>query len=215
MLFGYLDNLKGDVSYSVHTISNMSVSGKEDTSRGAAGLHVGIAAASGTIFFQPLHVGNHTLVVVATDMGGSSGSQLESYPLNELGLTLDQAIIKQWSFEIRARDSDACHNGPRGRCCANNGAVVDAVQFDESFSCQCEAAYQGLSCEEPVPAAVDDGNSTIIGYVAPLSVRTLRCFLRGLRGRVFLLFRCVWKRRACERGRGGGSPKPVKDAGSH
>ena len=71
------------------------------------------------------------------------------------------AVVNRWSFEVIDRDTDISSYGPNNAGCQHNGAVIDGVEMDQAFTCNCsQTSHAGDNCEVPPAsqsAATDDG----------------------------------------------------------
>lgn len=55
--------------------------------------------------------------------------------------------VRRWSFQALPKDTFDTRNGPNGRGCGD-GALVDEVEFDLSFACDCSATkFEGENCD--------------------------------------------------------------------
>ena len=50
-------------------------------------------------------------------------------------------------FLAQCSDCDDASHGPNGQPCFNDGACVDKVAFDKSFTCSCAAGFTGSNCQ--------------------------------------------------------------------
>ena len=111
----------------------------------------------GYIQGTPTARGEHTMQLFAVDSLGNS------------------AVVKNITLSIKPRDVDVAEYGPNEQECANHGTPVDAVLFDEAFTCDCNAtAYSGGNCEVPalvVSAAVLDSDASNAGV--PIAIGTM------------------------------------------
>jgi hypothetical protein len=90
-----------------------------------------IDVATGAILGQPTVAYNGTSALKAS----VSGTQ--------------PAILTNITFEFLPDDTDDVTNGPNGAGCGQ-GSVVDAVEFDFAFVCDCGASFTGDNCETQV-----------------------------------------------------------------
>jgi hypothetical protein len=52
--------------------------------------------------------------------------------------SMARAIVRDWVFESVAGDECTPENGPQGRGCSNGATAIDAVPFDQEFTCDCK-----------------------------------------------------------------------------
>ena len=58
------------------------------------------------------------------------------------------ALVKRWAFSVIEKDTANMANGPNGAGCQNGGTMVDTVEMDEKFTCDCVlVAFTGDNCE--------------------------------------------------------------------
>ena len=101
-----------------------------------------------------------------------------------------EAIVNEWDFEARPRDTDVDRYGPNGRICAH-GTQVDTVPMDTSFTCDCnDTRFEGENCDRPLSQSfnsADDNTAAIIGGVLGGVLLVVLAALVGLRVQVYVL----------------------------
>eukprot|EP00040_Diaphanoeca_grandis_P027124 m.153705 g.153705 ORF g.153705 m.153705 type:complete len:2258 (+) comp30843_c0_seq3:182-6955(+) len=78
--------------------------------------------------------------------------------------------VKLWAMTFNFSKSDTAVSayGPGGQQCATNAQAIDTIEFDESFSCNCDPGFSGSNCDGAavVSAVVSTSSFVIVGVVA-------------------------------------------------
>jgi hypothetical protein len=92
-----------------------------------------LSTTSGEIFWRFEEVDadkTYTITLIAVDKGGA------------------KQIMETMVMRVRAIDVDVPGYGPNNRTCLNNGRQIDAVKFDQSYTCNCSGTtFTGPNCE--------------------------------------------------------------------
>lgn len=77
-----------------------------------------------------------------------------------------KALLQSIGMNVKYADVDVISNGPNNVGC-ENGDAVDAIAFDNSFSCDCSGTvFDGANCETKAAAASASSLATNVGSVA-------------------------------------------------